>query len=592
MHLAGPGSDMKKTIVVLLVFTLVLLILFVSAPLISLYSFESIEQQEITRDVRQALNILNEDLRQLNTVADDYAGWDDAYAFVQGKNPRFIEKNIGEPFYNKLKLNIFMIINDANAIVYQHAYDYNNKTTIPLPASFLEHLSSGKPLLWHTSIKSFTTGLLSLPEGILLVVSRPILTSQYQGPIKGSMVFGRFLDSEELGRLAKMIQLRLKVIDMAEVSSTPALRSMMNNFPGTDAVHLRVEGEELIAAYTPLKDIYGKDAGILKVENTRQIYLHAKDFSRRFFILYSASATAFLIVLILLGRKLIIFRRYDQESRKALVAKQMELEALNDTLERRIAEEVELNRKKDRLMIHQGRLAAMGEMIGNIAHQWRQPLNRIGLVVQRIELEYELGGLSEESVKAMVSECMEYALYMSNTIDDFRNFFTPEQEQTSFSLNDAINRGLSLIRASVENKNIALSFQEDCRCMLTGHANVFTQAILNLVNNSIDALLAHKPPEPFIKIHCFHSGNRSVVTVSDNAGGIGEPILNKIFDPYFTTKYKSLGTGIGLYMSKMIIENNMGGSLSVRNIEGGAEFIIELDPSQNNGLRAGEALSL
>lgn len=571
---------MKKNIIILVVFTLVLLILFVSAPIISLYNFENIEQQEIKRDAKQSLNIINEKIRQVNTIADDYAGWDDACEFVQGTNPLFVEKNIGEDFYNKLNINIFMILDGKGAVVYQHAYDYHKKIAVPLPLSLREHIAPGTPL-----VTSFRSGLLALPEGLLIVVSRPILTSKYQGPAKGSMIFGCFLDSREIDRLAKMIQLRMKLIDSAGMDAK--LRNMLKSFPTSDAINCRTEGEEMIAAYAPLKDIYGENAGILKVENTRQIYLQAKDYNKRFIILYSATAALFVVLLILIGQKLVVIRRQDLESREALLAKQLELEVLNNTLEKRVAKEVNHNRERDRIMIHQGRLAAMGEMIGNIAHQWRQPLNQIGLVVQKIEFDYDLRELTEESLKSMVSECMKYILYMSRTIDDFRNFFSSEKEKTSFSLNDAIKRGLSLISASVTSNHIRLNFQEDGISTVIGHTNQFTQAVLNLVNNSMDALLANNPAEPFIEIHCFCLGPKSIVTVRDNGGGIDESIINKVFDPYFTTKYKSLGTGIGLYMAKMIIENTMGGSLSVRNIDDGAEFRIEINSIRNNELATG-----
>lgn len=566
---------MDKNIRILLFCVLVLLVMSISVPISSLYNFKHIEQQEITRDTKQGLNIIKENVRQITTIADDYAGWDDAYAFIQGKNPQFIIKNIGEDFYSKLSINIFMIINNDNTVIYQHAFDYRKKQPIPLPPSLQDHIRLGKPLVSHASITSFKSGLLSLPEGILLIVSRPVLTSKYQGPIKGVMIFGRFLDQEEVERLAKMIQLRLKVFNTPEANTK--LLDIVNHLRDTDAIHCRIEEEDVIAAYARLVDIYGEDAGILKVENTRRIYHQAKDHSRWSLLIYGATAAIFTIVLILQGRKLMIIRHNDIRNREALIAKQLELETLNNTLEKKVADEVTQNREKDRIMMHQSRLAAMGEIIGNIAHQWRQPLNHVGLIIQKIELEHEMGELTGESVKSMVSESMKYILFMSNTIDDFRNFFNPAKEETLFSLSEAITRSISLVGASARNNDIDLRFHDEGCGMTRGHANEFTQVILNLINNSIDALLVTRPSGPFVELRCFSCGSQSVVTVQDNAGGIDEAIREKIFEPYFTTKYKSLGTGIGLYMAKMIIENNMGGTLTARNIEAGAELRIELE---------------
>lgn len=273
-----------------------------------------------------------------------------------------------------------------------------------------------------------------------------------------------------------------------------------------------------------------------------------------------------------------------QMAQEALVIKQQQLETLNEKLEERVFEELEKNRDKDRIMMHQGRLAAMGEMIGNIAHQWRQPLNNIGLLVQGILVDYEDGTLDAVSLQRQIDICMDSVQYMSRTIDDFRSFFRPDKEKRLFVVGDALTRVLSLVRANFANSGIKLMVEDGDAGIVLGYANEYSQALLNIVVNAKDALLERQTERPAIELRCYRSDDKSVVTVHDNAGGISDTLIDKIFDPYFTTKEKTQGTGIGLYMAKMIIEKNMGGSLTVRNTDKGAEFRIEVLLNLSQGM--------
>lgn len=265
-----------------------------------------------------------------------------------------------------------------------------------------------------------------------------------------------------------------------------------------------------------------------------------------------------------------------KQAEEALVVKSQQLESLNQTLESRIAETVRELREKDELLIQQGRLAAMGEMINNIAHQWRQPLNNIGLIVQNLQLCFNSGTLTSAIVNKDISNTMQLLQQMSGTINDFRNFFSQEKTLQPFKVNEAIQRSINFMLPSLKCSNISVSYEEQPEITTEGYPGEYTQAVLNILTNAKDVLLERGIARPSITIRVFRENNRSVVTISDNGGGIPDDLLLKIFDPYFTTKHKSTGTGIGLFMSKMIIEKNMYGRLTARNIDGGAEFRIEL----------------
>ena len=238
----------------------------------------------------------------------------------------------------------------------------------------------------------------------------------------------------------------------------------------------------------------------------------------------------------------------------------------------RIVEEL---RKNERMLAQQSRQAAMGEMIGNIAHQWRQPLNALGLTIQQLPLYYQLGEFSKEVLDTGVRKSMTLIQHMSRTIDDFRDFFSPDKERTDFRVHQAVARTVELVKDSLTERHIALEIACQDDTVASGFPNEYSQVLLNILINARDAFDARATENPLIRIVTAADNGRAVVTVTDNAGGIPAEILDNIFDPYFSTKGVQ-GTGIGLYMSKTIIERNMGGVLSVRNTGDGAEFRIEI----------------
>jgi PAS domain S-box-containing protein len=233
--------------------------------------------------------------------------------------------------------------------------------------------------------------------------------------------------------------------------------------------------------------------------------------------------------------------------------------------------------EKNQMLMHQNRLAAMGEMISNIAHQWRQPLNTLGLLIQEGPVMLEAGLFSGEYLKSMTEKAMEIIFHMSRTIDDFRNFFRPDKEKVEFNVGGEVRKTLTLLEGSFKNLQIGIEIHEEGTPFIHGYPNEFSQALLNILINARDAFADKKGDRvKVVRIRMFRENNVTVVTIADNAGGIPEEIIDKIFDPYFTTKGPDKGTGIGLYLARAIIGINMGGRLSVRNMEDGAEFRIEI----------------
>ena len=262
------------------------------------------------------------------------------------------------------------------------------------------------------------------------------------------------------------------------------------------------------------------------------------------------------------------------QSEKIAIQKQKEIENLNKNLEERVKEEVSKNIAKDQLLIQQSKMAAMGDMMGNIAHQWRQPLNTLALSIQDVEEAFIFGDIDEEYINSFIKLSMENIAYMSKTIDDFRNFFKPSKTKEVFKLKDSIEEILQIISAQLKTNNINIELSGE-NYEVIGYPNEFKQVIINLANNAKDAILDNKIKngEIFIKIEESSSEYRKIL-IQDNGGGVPNKIFDKVFEPYFTTKEGNKGTGIGLYMSKTIIEDNMKGQLLLENIKGGAVFSI------------------
>ncbi|MFW0702233.1 cache domain-containing protein [Aliarcobacter butzleri] len=242
---------------------------------------------------------------------------------------------------------------------------------------------------------------------------------------------------------------------------------------------------------------------------------------------------------------------------------------------------------KQAILYQQSKMAAMGEMIGNIAHQWRQPLSIITTATSGMVLQKEMGVLTDEFFFEASNRINTSSQYLSQTIDDFRNFFIPNKEKSKVNLIEIFKKTLDLISAQFSSKDIEIIKNIE-GVEFESYENELIQALINILNNSRDELIK-KDGERFIFVDAFEKDNFINIIIKDNAGGVIKENLDKIFEPYFTTKYKSQGTGIGLYMTEEIITKHLNGTICVENVEFiynekeyfGAEFTIRIDLNTN-----------
>jgi len=268
-----------------------------------------------------------------------------------------------------------------------------------------------------------------------------------------------------------------------------------------------------------------------------------------------------------------IFQDYNQK-----------LNDLNISLEHRIEDEIKASKEKDNLIYQQSKMASMGEMIGNIAHQWRQPLSVISVGATGLKMQKEHSVLSDSFFYATCDAINNNAQYLSKTIDDFKNFIKNDRDKVQFNLKENIDSFLSLVNSSIKNNQINIILDLEKELMINSYPNELTQCFMNLFNNSKDAFSANMV-DKYLFISSKVEYGQIVISFKDNAGGIDENVIDNIFEPYFTTKHKSQGTGLGLSMTYKIIVEGMDGTIDINNCEykyknqnfKGAEFIIKFD---------------
>ena len=310
------------------------------------------------------------------------------------------------------------------------------------------------------------------------------------------------------------------------------------------------------------KGFYQDDIQQLLIEKEKQL---DKDYQRKIFNIFGI---VFILTIILLIASMYISKILEKK-----------FEKYKNEIDAHIKE----NTKQHHILFQQSKMAAMGEMLGNIAHQWRQPLSVITTAATGMKVQKEFGTLDDEAINRSVDTITDSALYLSKTIDDFRNFFKRDKTETNFSTNEVIGKVLKLTKSQFKIHEISIIKNIE-EFNLFGLENEFVQALINILNNAKDALIDKEAPK-LIFINVLKNDNKAIIKIADNGGGIDEKIIDKVCEPYFTTKHQSQGTGIGLYMTEEIIVKHMYGKFTISNIETiyenvtykGAQITIELD---------------
>ena len=306
------------------------------------------------------------------------------------------------------------------------------------------------------------------------------------------------------------------------------------------------------------------------------VLMYAQQLQTYYHIDYTMLQTIYFTVVVVILSFLIyyinvVFKDYVH----TIMKQKKELKRLNENLQDEVKKEIEKNRQKEQYLLQQSRFAQMGQMLSMIAHQWRQPLNNISTTTNNLTIKLfsnDDKNIDKKEFEDELELISNYTQYLSHTIDDFKEFFKSDKPKESITLDMIINSTLRIIEPSIKEQNMDLILDLNSTNEIKTYKNELIQVILNIIKNSCDALNDRKIINPTITI----STSDNDIKISDNAGGIDEKIINNIFDPYFSTKEAKNGTGLGLYISKIIVKEHCGGDIEVQNNDDGVEFVIKL----------------
>lgn len=379
-------------------------------------------------------------------------------------------------------------------------------------------------------------------------------------------------NNEENKKLESMLQ---------KVFRTDLQKKLNDGFKSNKIFGIEIETENIkpthkIATFLLLKNIQKQNIGYFVVyQDSKDLLQLENDF------------TTFLLAITLINI-LLTFVFYKETTKKERFEKEVnlktqELKELNESLEKKIKKEVEKTRYQEQQLFEIEKMAQMGEMIGNIAHQWRQPLSVISTSASGVKLQQDFGTLENKELTEYMDGIIKNTQYLSETIDTFRDFIREEKKLEEIILQDTIKTVIEIIHSSLKNNFITLYEDIDYGnpIKIKTISKELSQVIINIFNNAKDVIKERQIDVPWIKISLKKTDSTIILIIEDNAGGIPREIISKIFDPYFTTKHQTLGTGLGLHMSQKIVHNNLKGKLYAQNSNNGAQFFIELPLTQN-----------
>jgi len=366
------------------------------------------------------------------------------------------------------------------------------------------------------------------------------------------------------------------------------------------SVTTKINGFNKIITFLPVEDIQKNHIGYFVVYRNSDKLKSLEDEIKNKFIVAFVIVLGFFFVLFREARhkdslENEIYEKTNKLQKTTIILEEQttELEEINKTLEDRIKIEVEKNAKQERELFQQSKQAALGDMIGNIAHQWRQPLSAISTSASGMQLTYQMNALEKEDFIDYTNAIIRNAQYLSDTIDDFRDFIKCEKKLTKFDINKSIESSLAIVNSSINNHNLNVQTKFTDNVIVNNYDNELQQSIINIFNNAKDALKENisNAEDRIIFIESHKENDKAIITIKDTANGIPKDIMEKVFEPYFTTKHQSQGTGLGLYMTQQIIVDSMKGNLNVKNVTfeynnktyNGAQFSIILDLYKEKG---------
>jgi signal transduction histidine kinase len=558
----------RKTLLILAVVIIVMtLVVSIGARFILLDNYEALEKQRAEVNVKRCLSALSNELSELDSTATDWAAWDDTYAFIQDANDNYVESNLADDTFINLRLNMMLFINSTGNVVYGKAFNLQNMSETAVPQDLLELLSTNVFLWYHPDTESSLNGFVSLQEAPLLIASKPILTSQSEGPIRGALIIGRYLNSEEIKNLEKTTYLPVVITPFNESETQIAFQSLYSSPPFEDTpIFTRQLNADTISGCALIKDVYGKLSFMLRVDMQRDIYKQGV-ISIAFFILALLGSGIVLgLVAILIVEKGFLSRI---EQLAINVKKMGKSKDLSERLSWNNKDELSLLAETIDGMMEE-RINAIGELAAMIGHDLRNPLTGITSATYYLRKKY--GTLMDEKGRDMLEVIEKDIGYSNKIINDLLEYSKAiKLDLKETNPKSAVTAALSHIDFP---KNVQLIDLTETTPTIKIDVDRMKRAFINLTKNAVDAM----PDGGKLTITSEKANDKVKIAFADTGMGISEENLKKLFGPLFTTKAK--GMGLGLAICKRIVEAH-GGTISVESVVGkGTVFtiIIPIEP--------------
>lgn len=579
----------RKTLIVFcLTFLSIGLIMIAASNLIMLSGFSKLEKQDMQLNVRRTLSAFSDEAANLDIITWDWASWDDTYRFIQDGNTEYVESNLVNGTFTDLEVNIMLYIDSNDEIVYGKAFDIENETEIPIPESLLRHLSENEVLTAHPDTSHNISGIVLLPEAPLLIASRPILTSEDEGPVRGTLIMGRFLDSSEFEQLSEMTHLSLTFYRVDEPQLPHDIREELSSFSDDANISVRIIDKDSIAGYSVLNDVHGEPALVFRVDRSRDIFMQGQASIHYFILSLSASFVVVGVVALLILERFILSRLAslsdtvgkigaegnfsmrvsiggsDEISSlatdinwmlSALEKIQMELIQYANQLEEMVEE-------KSKKLLEAEQMITAGKIASMIGHDLKGPLQTIKFATHLLKNSEE----DADEMLNMVEEAVNRAVQM---LDELRY-------RTRDSPLDIVTTNLAdLMKKAVEETQIPDSVNVTLKVGY-GLTDVsldplkIRRVLDNLIGNAVDAM----PRGGGLTMAAERDDGVVRIEVSDTGVGIIEEDIPNLFKPFRTTK--PMGMGLGLAYCKRAVEAHGGKITTESKVGKGTTFAIVL----------------
>ncbi len=584
----------RKTLVVFcLTFLSIGLIMIAASNLIMLKGFSKLEKDDMHLNVQRTLSAFSDEAIDLDITTWDWASWDDTYKFIQDGNTEYIESNLVNGTFTDLELNIMLYIDSNDEIVYGKAFDIENETEIPIPESFLKHLSENEVLTTHPDTSHNISGIILLPEVPLLIASRPILTSEDEGPVRGTLIMGRFLDPSEFEQLSEMTHLSLTFYRVDEPQLPQDIQEELSSFSDEQNITVRILDEDSIAGYSVLNDAYGEPALVFRVDKPRDIFMQGQASIQYFILSLSASFIVVGVVALLILERFILSRlaslsdtvgkigaegnfsmRVSMGGSDEISSLATDINWMLSALEKIQTELIqyanqleEMVEEKSKELLEAEQMITAGKIASMIGHDLKGPLQTIKLATYLLKTESEDADEKLNMIEGAVdraTQMLDELRYQTRdsplniVATDLADLMSKavEEAQIPDSVDSVLEVGEGLTRVPLDPLKI--------RRMLD-----------NLIGNAVDAM----PQGGRLTVTAERDDHSALIGVRDTGVGIAEEEKPNLFKPFHTTKPK--GLGLGLAYCKRAVEAHGGTITAESKVGEGTTFTIRF-PIRND----------